>query len=382
MDYISTYSIILSTSIFIALLVAIAGCTVLKPQRLLKIVFPYIKISGSNIVIFDFVIPNISIFLHYIYVIYVVQEILFVALFNTFFTSSDTYNPYDGLDCIAYYNNGSQTKLVSEKEVDQELENVARIRCLGLKFDITRGIGHAAAIVTLSWIYASIVLWVKLNLYYKLKNSKNQKCSQIGLLTIHLIQVTIFLGSLAAFPISVFQLNEILLPDQILDIGLVCTILISGLPVFPSHKKPKSLAEYCKEVVEDNKWSEEGALVEIKNDHGHQVDVDALVELAKSECQEALAKNNLNEAEMNIIVQVAYDRIIEVSSTSNRNSADSVQSPIATEQSTEQASNTGNTSTECEVKDRNTSSQEHQSIDQEADRSTDSESNSLLGSTK
>ena len=64
--------------------------------------------------------------------------------------------------------------------------------------------------------------------------------------------------------------------------------------MLPGHKKPKSLAEHCKEAVVDKQGEEEGALVPIRNRltgrvHGHQT--------YKLECKKALADMYYGEIE-------------------------------------------------------------------------------------
>ena len=87
--------------------------------------------------------------------IFVVQSILFVVLSNTMLTFSYNYNPFDGLDCFT-----DGTKLESEEQAKKE--NFTDIRCYGWNTDMRAGVGHAAAILTLSWILVSIVMWIKI----------------------------------------------------------------------------------------------------------------------------------------------------------------------------------------------------------------------------
>ena len=96
--------------------------------------------------------------------------------------------------------------------------------------------------------------------------------------------------------------------------------------MLPSRKKPKSLADCCKEAVKDEQGEEEGALDEILTGRlqDHQFQVDLLVELAELECKKALAdmyyysidednieddRNTISEEEMKTIAQVAYRKV-------------------------------------------------------------------------
>ena len=328
------YITILVLSYVVEFVLLIVGCiyyTRIKstPEKMLKKVFPYIKKSGSHIVIFGFIIPKKCITFHFIYMALVVKSVLFVVLYNTFLTTSNTYSPHDGLDCTAFYTNGSKLEVTSEEQA--ESENVTEIRCYGWNTDIAGGIGHAAAILTLSWLFVSIVLWIKLNWHHAAKNciynGKNCVAGIICLVALYLIQILIVLG-LIVVPIVmlVYKVPQ----DQILDIELVAIVLASGLVIVPDRKKEKSLAEYCKETVENNKGKEEEALVPIKNRltervRDHPIQVDLLVELAELECKKALgdiyyydidsekkrgeSKDTITEEEMKTIAQVAYRKI-------------------------------------------------------------------------
>ena len=175
------------------------------------------------------------------------------------------------------------------------MDNVTHIKCYGWNSDIAGGIGHTAALLTLSWLFASIILWIKLKLYYKAINGiKNDQvlglCGFIGLFLFHML---FLIGSITPLIMFPYLINKIS-PYQLLDIVLFCLILLSGSLVFPSHRKPKSLADCCREAVENNQGRQEGALVPIRNRlagrvQGHKIQVDLLVELAEFKCKKVLA---------------------------------------------------------------------------------------------
>ena len=256
---------------------------------------------------------------------YAFAWILFIVLFNTFFTFSYKYNPYDGLNCFASYN-GSIIELVSEEQA--EMEKIAGIMCYGWNLDIGGAIGRAAAILALSWIFSSFVLWVKLHLLHLVKNFNNEvlsKCSNVAFFLFHFI---FFLGSLTTLFMLFYLINKIS-PYQTLDIGLLCVILLSGFTIFPSHRKLKSLAEYCKEAVEDRQGTEgrREKDLELGRVHDHQSQADLLKEMAELECKKALAdyyysikeeKNSIDEDEMHTIAHAAYSKIATLREATNQ----------------------------------------------------------------
>uniref|UniRef100_A0A1X7SMB4 Uncharacterized protein n=1 Tax=Amphimedon queenslandica TaxID=400682 RepID=A0A1X7SMB4_AMPQE len=154
--------IILGISLIMAIIVAIAGCVCLKPDEMLRKVFPYIKKSGSQIVIFDCLIDRFSVKFLYFYLTHVVTITLADILFNALVTTSSMYNPYDGLDCLGLLYNGTIIELTSEEQA--EMDEVISILCVGWNLNFAVAIGHTVAVLTLSWILVSIVLWIKINL--------------------------------------------------------------------------------------------------------------------------------------------------------------------------------------------------------------------------
>ena len=353
--------VIVAFSFSTSLVVLLVGCCCFTPEMVLMKVFPYIKESGNDVAIFGFIIPkNCKMRIHWFFTMYVIAWILVIVLFNTFLTVSDKYNPYDGLNCFGYYNNGSEFEVTSEEQA--EMDNVTGISCYGWNFDIAGGIRHAAAILTLSWILSSIALWIKLQLYYKVDICmKKGKIVQgtCGTFILLLFQLILLGGSISPLFTFSYFIN-ILSVYQSLDIILICTILLSGFLIIPINKKPKSLAEYCKMAVENRQGRPEEDLEEIKiRVQGYQIQVDLLLELAVLECKKALAdiyyygikkdtntctcantckancqcinteeeeeaeaetnSNTISEREMKIIAQVAYYKVTRDLQQQNNN---------------------------------------------------------------
>ena len=333
------YLALVGISYITAFIVGVVGWVCLKPKKMLRTVFPYIKKSGNHNVIFGFIIKKRSIRLHYSYLICLVANTLLNILLNAVVTTSTKYNPYDGLDCFGISYNGSKFEVESEEQA--KMENVTGITWYGWNFDIGGAIGHAAAILTLSWLFTSIVLWIKLKLHYKAINCiKNGKSCYIkalgysGYVTLILFQFFFVFCTLAAVIGSFFIIVSFNLPiNNMFDISLLFfTTFCSGILIFPSTKKPKSLAEHCKEAVEGRQGEEEGALVPIRNRlrrvHDHQIrvdrQVDRLEELAELACKKALADieeemETISEDEMKTIAQIAYRKVAPDEGEENNN---------------------------------------------------------------
>ena len=395
-------------SVVLAIVVAIAGCKCLTPEKVLRIVFPYITKSGNHNVIYGFVIPKKYIWFHFIHMTNALACILFVILFNSFITFSNKYNPYDGLDCVAFDNNGSILEVVSEEQA--EMDNVTRIVCFGLKWDIGEGVGYIGGILALSWVSVSIWLWIRLNLYYKanncLINGKRALCC-CGIVVLQLIDIIFGLcTTFAPIPLIIIIIMYDLLPvKQTLDIALLIIILNSGNAVIPSQKRAKTLTEHCKDAVEDPQEEQEGEgeLEEIVNRltrngaQDPQRQVDHLVELGQMECKKALADtyyNNIaklrdrdtrigltkketktveqkeeemttvNEKEMKKIAQVAYRKIAQVSTSSSDSAARPDEGEQDSNQGTDETSNRSTNDPSNEEMSSNTSTQEDETSNQ------------------
>ena len=310
------YRVLAGISYMTAIIVGVVGWHCLTPEEMLRKVFPYIKKSGNHNVVFGFIITKRSIRYHYFYLINLVALIIFEILINAVIITSYKYNPYDNLDCFISYN-GSIIKLESEEQA--KMDNVTHTLCYGWNFDIGGGIGHTVALLTLSWIFSSIVLWVKLKWWYKATICIKEGEKFIGYcsyVTLFLFQVFLLLCSIAALYSALILLRfNLHVPLKVYaDVALVCTVLVSGLLVFPAQKKSKSLADHCKEAVENKQGEEERALEEIRNrltervQDPHQVNL--LLELAELECKKALEENEtVSEDEMKTIAQVAYHKV-------------------------------------------------------------------------
>ena len=411
-------------SVVLAIVVAIVGCTCLTPEKIMRIVFPYITKSGNHNVIYGFIIPKTSIVFHFFYMIFVVGYILFLILFNSFLTVSTEYNPDDRLDCFTLYN-GSLLEVVSEEQA--EMDNVTSIVCAGWKLDIGEGVGHIGGILTLSWVFVSIWLWIRLNLYHKAYNYRiNGKRALGGCCTVVLylfdlifilcngsasILLIIMYYQLLLSPISLtnsplYNLPLYNLPvraKEVLDIILLSIILQSGVAVFPSQKRAKTLTEHCKDAVEDPQEEQEGELEEIVNRltrngaQDPQRQVDHLVELGQMECKKALADTyyyniaklrnrdtrifmtkrqmnieeqkeeemtTVNEKEMKKIAQVAYCRITQVSTSSSDSAARPDEGEQDSNQGTDEIRNRSTNDPSNEEMSSNTSTQEDETSNQ------------------
>ena len=238
----------------IALLISIikgyiAGQTYLKKsfltiEKFLRMVFPYIKKSGNHNVIFGFIISKESIIALYFYTSYVILLILLDISVNMI-TFTYQYNPYDGLECFGVDGNNSRIRVNTESEA----VNVTRLVCMGWNTDIGGAVGHAGGVLTLSWILASIVLWVKLNLSYmairKLKNKRKLKCAAITCVIIvpHIVMVILTIATILGLGFyGCFNKDGIISFYRYVDIMLILTILNFGITICWNIKKQSRIA--------------------------------------------------------------------------------------------------------------------------------------------
>uniref|UniRef100_A0A1X7TIB6 Uncharacterized protein n=1 Tax=Amphimedon queenslandica TaxID=400682 RepID=A0A1X7TIB6_AMPQE len=358
-SFLTTYYVLLGGSYIITIAVGILGWVCLTPKKMLMKVFPYIKKSGNDIVVFDFLIEEKYIKLYYAYLMYIVQSTLFLFLFNAFLTVSFKYNPYDDLDCFANYINSSEIKIESEEQA--EMNNVTFIRCFGWKLEIGGAAGRAAAILALSWIFSSIILWIKLNLNYKARNyiKEGKKIrGYCGLVWLFLFRLFFFLCYLTAYLLPfvfvfLFNIPQLSIND-IFDLGLIGLVLCSGIGISPGNKKVKILARCCKDVVENKQKGQEEDITQIRN----RLAVDHLVDQAEIKCQKVLADMEedkrekewdiVNEDEMRKIVQAAYRKIAPNDEEEKTNEQTATTAPTGSEggQANQEAIEESSTTTE------------------------------------
>ena len=284
----------------VAVTVGLVGCCILKPDKLVRIVFPYIKRKGNDNVMFGYIISKrVMTYGLFITTLTIVFQTVLVFLSNIFTEYPLNDNPYTAksieFDCY-YLMNYSLVEEYS-KAVLIMLEPVW---CFAINFNITAANGQATGALALSWLIVSVETWILLNVNNKIKKySKNVKLSYC-----HWFIAIVTIGSagvIAAIFIAFFFYHEqwvyfLFQPEN----GLFILISWASLLIMDTDnvREPKTYEEYCRERV----IQEDGELTQ-----------SILKEIIGHECKRLLASKtitNTNEEEMKRIVMNTFNDII------------------------------------------------------------------------
>ena len=234
--------------------VGVVGCCCLTPDKMVRIVFPYIKKDGKHITIFGFIAKTQFVQERFYMMLLVVGTITYVVLTNAFLTVSYKYNPYDDLEC--FFTNHSRVEQLSP---DEAINLEEEVRCFAWKIDIGGAVGRATGTLVFSWIIVSIVMWLTLQLGHifkeKLKNTRSKTdkmvkiCSRVLLIA---IQFTIYVGTFLIIALAIASLVFTWIPYySYLEIGLFTIILSSGIIQRGLvMKQPENMKDYCGELVQ------------------------------------------------------------------------------------------------------------------------------------
>lgn len=286
----------------VAVTVGLVGCCILKPDKLVRIVFPYIRKRGNANVMFGYIISKrVMTYGLFLTTLTIVFQTVLVFLSNIFTEYPLNDNPYTAksieFDCY-YLMNYSLVEEYS-KAVLIILEPVW---CFAINFNITAANGQATGALALSWLIVSVETWILLNVNNKIKKySKNVKLSYC-----HWFIAIVTIGSagvIAAIFIAFFFYREqwvyfLFQPEN----GLFILISWASLLIMDTDnvREPKTYEEYCRERV-------------IQEDTPYELTQSILKEMIGHECKRLLASKtitNTNEDEMKRIVMNTFNDII------------------------------------------------------------------------
>lgn len=284
--------------------VIVIGCCVLKQDKLVRIIFPYIKKKNQNTIMFGFILSRGYICLLFAIILLIVFITVLIFWIHLFVETSHTYN--QKFDC--FFDN--KTRVEFSPEEAMAMDNIS---CYTWNFNIIQALGQATETIAIAWIFVSTVTWVMLKLSHKvkkrIKNAKNRKerlVGYFGYFIMAIIQVTIYIVPIVMIITATtsFTYNEI----SDIEIPLFGVILVSSGTVFWCtcfiKKEPESLEECCRKAMnmsqnENMKMSQEDQKV-------------LLIEMAEFECKILIASkanSYISEEERRTIAEIAYNNI-------------------------------------------------------------------------
>ena len=246
--------------VFASITTVIVAMTVccLSVDKLVRIIFPFIKKKGNYNVAFGFILKKWQIFSHYIKILVITLYTVMIFFDALLVKTSYKYNPYDEFDC--YFGNESKVETNPEEALSLEVD----VMCYAWNFNIGGAAGQATGTLALSWIAVSVVIWIALKFGYLLKiwnedNSKNNKKSTVKKChncLIVIAQISIYIGTGGMLTIAVISAANDWVPYSrysFLEIMLFAIILLTAAFYCSDvTKEPKSLKNSCKEVVKVN----------------------------------------------------------------------------------------------------------------------------------
>ena len=317
------------------------------PNKLVRLIFPYIKRKGNKNVMFGFILTKY----HNWVLLWVAIEVVFYTMwvfwFNIMLIYHNNSNPHAvySYELNCYYLNYSEIELSTA----ERLTTKEAIKCFAINSDIAGAMDRATNILAFTWILVSILTWVLLNINYcvmkrfditQSEQSEHtcSKCSLFYYIVIHIVHLSIDIAWIAI----IVKYNDkkwysfIATPEN----NLVIAVLLGSISVigFPIKKAPKTLEELCRKAMKQKTQQEREQIIKkkkkstqiaeyicniefeehcrervIQEDTPHELTQSILKEMIKHECKRLLASKaitNTNEEEMKRIFMNTFNSII------------------------------------------------------------------------
>ena len=234
-------------------IVLLVGCCVLRPDKLVRIIFPYIRRNGNNTVVFGFILTTRHIRGLFVGVCSIIVQVTwtFCANILIIYTNNNNLFSATSIELKCFYANDTIANLTAIERLQLE----KNIFCFAINYNIAGAMGQATGTLALGWVVASILTWIALNVNYcivqRIKNSKKKfRCYELFLLII--ITLTIIASGSIIVIVLYFNaqlfLYHIKPENATIIIILIAVVYIIHNPDI--RKEPKSLEEHCRETME------------------------------------------------------------------------------------------------------------------------------------
>ena len=242
----------------------IPAAILLKPDKLVRTIFPYINRHGSHTVMFGFIIkePYIWILFGIMLInIYFTMAIFFV---HVVIVRSNTYNPFDDFDCFNSTHDHINMNVEDAWILKQSGEHV---ECYAWTLNIAGAVGQATATLLFSYAVVSVTTWLILKIYYQLHNRCNNK--KIKYFIVIIVQIIIYIipGLLTAATVVMYS-RRIISLLSFMEALAFCLILWASSLVccFLVEKEPDNLEDLIDDMVRDKKLKPEEGELSIRKD--------------------------------------------------------------------------------------------------------------------
>ena len=137
------------------------GCRFITPEKVVRIIFPYIRKNGKNTVMFGYILTTDHIIGLFFAMSWIMYVMMWVFLTNILIIYTNNNNLFSAtsieLQCI--YANGTIANLTAIERLELEED----IICWAINFNIAGAMGQATGALAFGWIITSIVSWIILN---------------------------------------------------------------------------------------------------------------------------------------------------------------------------------------------------------------------------
>ena len=314
--------------IVIAVIVGSVGKKALEPDKLVRIIFPYIRRSGDSTVVFGYILREDHVKKLFWFVLLIIFSITWIFFTNILIQYSGNNNPYadSSIEVGCFFDKNKSRADLSQVErfhknksranLSQVEQLEGKIDCFAINFNIAAAMSQAASMLALGWLVVSIPTWAKLNAdkikdiikdwWRELKNCcpkvRNACCCTVTeldhckIFVVFIVCIIIFFVFVLSF---VFKYEYIATLIQLL---LIIIILLSTIFIVLDtniKKEPKTLEDYCKE--------------NLKEPPKDGIKKNLLIEMAILEFKKLLASRYINniesDEEMAEIINTAYEEI-------------------------------------------------------------------------
>ena len=230
--------------------VLLVGCRVLTPDKVVRIMFPYIRRNGNNTVMFGFILTRGHIRGLFWGVCFLIGAVIWTFCTNILIIYTNNNNLFSAtsIELQCFNENGTIANLTAIERLQLDEDIV----CYAINFNIAGAMGQATGALAFGWVVGSIITWVVLNVIYCI--IKNNKCNlEFYKWFLFIITIIISLLSIIAQWIIIglgydrqwfFYLMK---PENI----TIFIILIAVMFIFDTNitKEPKSFEEHYRETM-------------------------------------------------------------------------------------------------------------------------------------
>lgn len=247
-------------SLVLAVTAGVVGYIYLKPDKLVRIMFPYITRKDDGTAMFGYILSKGSISIFFINALIVMFCCLWIFLSNILIIYKDNNNPYDAyslkLNCSEKeepQTNGS----ITDCSPEEERTKAKVIEKYAINFNIGGAAGQATGALAIVWVISSLLTCLIVSACFKCKSNhkacwnRPKLCKAISLILEAIVIICIpglYIYIIIYIIIEKGLFVYILIPEYG-SIMIIIFINSIGMVAIDINKNPKTLEECCRETM-------------------------------------------------------------------------------------------------------------------------------------